>query len=152
MLVLLTPLLPIAPTFGSFTWPTLSGLRRPLPLRLTLELLLLGLEGVRVWLALLLDGAFVLLLRMLLALRDRSAWAAYFARSSLARSARFRATFLASLRIWCSLLFRHPKKLIFLIPFLILLLFLYIRSNPPICYSYVTGLNQLNITFFIDWR
>lgn len=146
--VLLTLLLAIELTFGNLTpKPKLSDLRIPFPLLFMMAVLLVGGWGLLGWL----DGILVLLLRIFLLSLFFSCMLSYLVFSSLAFSANLKATVLAILRIcWC-LLFKHPKKLIFFNPFLILLLFLYIKSNPPICSYYPVSLYIFGHTIFQYW-
>lgn len=118
--VLLTLLLPIVLTFGSFIWFGVSAFCTLFPLLFIIAVLLVGTVGLAMWL----EGTLVLLLRMFLFSRAFSSFWSYLAFSSFTFSANLSATALAIFRIcWC-LLFRHPKKLTFLKPFLTLLLFL----------------------------
>lgn len=121
MEVLLMLLLPIALTFGNFTTPGFSCFLIPFPLLFIIAVLLIGLGG----LALLFEGIFVLLfLVFLLSFALSYLLISFVLLSSLDFSASFRATALAIFLICWWRLLRHPKKLRFLNPFLILLLFL----------------------------
>jgi hypothetical protein len=84
--VLLTLLLPIVVTFGSFTGA--SGLRIPLPLLFMMAVLLFGAGGFTV----LLEGTLVLLLRTFLLSFALSALLISFAFSYLTFSANLNAT------------------------------------------------------------
>ena len=112
--VLLTLLFPT--TFGSFTVSKVYGLRAVMTF-LFIEVIFFETGGRFIW-----AGPFVLLFRMFLL--SFSLFASIFAFYYLTFSANRSATALAIFLICWFRLLRHPRKLKFLTPFLILLLFL----------------------------
>lgn len=64
--------------------------------------------------------------------------------------ASLRAVLLAIFLIFCSRSLKQPSKLTFLDMYLILLLFLYMMSNPPTCSYYPVNLNIIRITIPIN--
>lgn len=118
MEVWLTLLLLTVFTFGSFIWLGVSAFCWLLALLFMMVVLLVGTLDL-----MLLEGTLVLLLRTFL-LSFFYYFCTYLDFSSFTFSASLNATVLAIFLICCCLLFKHPKKLTFLTPFLIRLLFL----------------------------
>lgn len=119
MEVWLTLLLLTVLTLGSFIWLGVSDFCTLLLLLFMMVVLLLGTLDLMLWL----EGMLVLLLRTFLPSFLYS-FCTYLDFSSFTFSASLRATVLAIFRICCWRLFKHPKKLTFLTPFFIRLLFL----------------------------
>ena len=120
MEVWLTLLLLTVFTLGSLIWLGVSAFcTLLLPLLFIIVVLLVGTLDFIVWL----DGTLVLLFRTFLPSFFSYFWT-YLDFSSFTFSASRSATVFAIFLICCCLLFRQPRKLTFLTPFLMRLLFL----------------------------
>lgn len=117
--VWLTLLLLTVFTFGSFIWLGVSDFCTLFALLFMMVVLLVGTLDLMLWF----EGTLVLLFRTFL-LSFFYYFCTYLDFSSLTFSASLKATVLAIFLICCCLLFKHPKKLTFLTPFLMRLLFL----------------------------